>query len=135
MKIALEKEMKTLLIPLYGRTEMSRRGLFRDRDAERAVMRLDYSFSRQRIREKTQVMLSLRAALIDGFAEDFLKEHPESTVVSLASGPDARAKRLGFPANLWYGFDSPAVAEIRRQLYVVCPPRRGAPASAPVSSS
>jgi hypothetical protein len=48
MKVRLKEEMETLLIPLYGRAQMSRRGLFSDKQAEEAVRQIDYDFSRLR---------------------------------------------------------------------------------------
>lgn len=117
MKISLKEEMETLLIPLYGRARMSGKGLFRDEDAERAVERIDYDFSKLRIQEKTQIMLSIRGALIDAFTMEYLLEHPESTVLYLGCGLDSRAKRLGYPAKRWYDLDYPEVIDIKKQLY------------------
>lgn len=34
MKITLTNEMETLLIPLYGRAQMSQQGIFEDKEAE-----------------------------------------------------------------------------------------------------
>jgi O-methyltransferase involved in polyketide biosynthesis len=109
--------METLLIPLYGRAEMSKKGLFKDTDAQEAVAQIDYDFSKLEIKEKTQIMLSIRGKLIDDFTQDYLKEHPDSTVLYLGCGLDFRAKRLGFPAKLWYDVDFPEVINIKQQLY------------------
>lgn len=117
MKISLKKEMETLLIPLYGRAMMSKKGFFIDKDAEDAIAKLDYDFSRLKILEKTQIMLSLRGALIDNYTKDFLKSNPGSTVIYLGCGLDARAKRLSFPSQLWYDLDYPEVIEIKKKLY------------------
>lgn len=117
MKIQLRDEMETLLIPLYGRAQMSRRGLFCDRQAEEAVQQIDYDFSRLRIQEKTQVMLSVRGAMIDAFASDYLNANPGCTVVYLGCGLDARFQRMGEPDARWYDLDFPQVIEIKKQLY------------------
>lgn len=117
MKIRLKEEMETLLIPLYGRAQMSSRGLFCDKQAEEAVRQIDYDFSQLRIQEKTQVMLSVRGAMIDAFAADFLGEHPGCTVVYLGCGLDARYRRMGAPDVLWYDLDFPEVVEIKKRLY------------------
>ncbi len=117
MKISLKGEMETLLIPLYGRAKMSQKGLFRDEDAELAIKEIDYDFSKLDIKEKTQIMLSIRGALIDDFAKQFLADHPDSTVVYLGCGLDSRAKRLGYPAKLWYDIDFPEVISIKKQLF------------------
>jgi O-methyltransferase involved in polyketide biosynthesis len=117
MKIRLEKEMETLLIPLYGRAMMSKKGLFADADAERAVAQIDYDFSTLRIPEKTQILLCLRSALIDDYAKTFLLAHPDSAAVSLGCGLDARARRLAPYSTCWYDLDFPQVLDIKRQLY------------------
>jgi len=117
LKIQLKEEMETLLIPLYGRAQMSKAGYFRDADAEEAVRSIDYNFSRLHIQEKTQIMLSIRGALIDAFTVDFLRTHPNSTTIYLGCGLDARAKRLNMPSPLWYDLDFPEVIGIKRQLY------------------
>lgn len=117
IQIQLEKEMETLLIPLYGRAQMSSKGYFQDRYAENAIRSIHYDFSRLKIQEKTQIMLSVRGALIDAFCIDFLRKQPDSTVIYLGCGLDARAKRLGMPTRLWYDLDFPEVIAIKRQLY------------------
>ena len=117
MQISLKEEMETLLIPLYGKAQMSKKGIFRDRDAEEAVAQIDYDFSKLHIQEKTQIMLSVRAALIDDFSARFLKEHPHSAVLHLGCGLDARARRLGVPVRVWYDLDFPQVIDIKKQLY------------------
>jgi O-methyltransferase involved in polyketide biosynthesis len=109
--------MQTLLIPLYGRAQMSKKGIFKDRDAENAIAKLDYDFSTLHIKEKTQIMLSVRGKLIDDFSTQYLALHPGCTVIYLGCGLDSRAKRLGFPAKHWYDIDYPQVIELRRQLY------------------
>ena len=117
MRISLKEEMETLLIPLYSRAEMSRKGIFPDKEAELALEKIDYDFSRLRIQGKTQVMLSLRSALMDAFANDFLHTHPDSTVIHLGCGLDARGRRLRFPAKLWYDLDFPEVIAVKKKLY------------------
>jgi O-methyltransferase involved in polyketide biosynthesis len=117
LRITLKNEMETLLIPLYGRAKMSKKGMFPDNDAESTIAQIDYDFSKLRIPEKTQIMLSIRGSLIDDFTKEFLAEHPDSTVIYLGCGLDSRAKRLNFPAKLWYDLDFPQVIDIKRQLY------------------
>ncbi len=117
MKLSLEKEMETLLIPLYGRAQMSQKGLFKDRDAEHAIAQISYDFSRLHIQNKTQMMLSIRGSQIDNYTMEYLKKYPDSTVVYLGCGLDARARRLNAPFKLWYDLDFPQVIAIKKQLY------------------
>lgn len=117
MKVILSGAMETLLIPLYGRAQMSRRGLFPDADAEQAAGRIDYDFSKLKIRTKTQMILSIRSALIDDFTTAYLKAHQNTAVIYLGCGLDPRAKRLHYPAVRWYDLDFPEVISIKRQLF------------------
>ncbi len=117
MKISLKEEMETLLIPLYGRAKMSKKGIFKDDDAEHAISQIEYDFSKLHVQTKTQIMLSIRGSLIDDFTNDYLREHPDSTVIYLGCGLDSRARRLGYPAQLWYDLDFPQVMNIKQQLY------------------
>jgi len=117
MKISLQKEMETLLIPLYGRAQMSKKCIFKDDDAELVVEQIDYDFSKLRIQEKTQIMLSMRGEQIDIFTTEYLRSHPDSTVVYLGCGLDARERRLSVSARRWYDLDFPQVIEIKKQFY------------------
>ena len=117
MKISLSGNMETALIPLYGRAKMSRDGLFEDKDAERAITLIDYDFTKLRVQYKTQVMMAVRAKLIDGFTKEYLRDSPECTAIYLGCGLDARASRLRFPAKMWYDLDYGGIIEIKRQLY------------------
>jgi O-methyltransferase involved in polyketide biosynthesis len=117
MKILLKNEMETLIIPLYGKAKMSEIGVFKDSYAEEAIDKLDYNYSRLKIQNKTQVMLAMRAAIIDGFTKDFISENPNCLVLHLGCGLDARFMRLGIQIEKWYDLDFPEVIDIKRQLY------------------
>jgi O-methyltransferase involved in polyketide biosynthesis len=129
LKISLTENMETLLIPLYGRAKMSQKGLFKDEDAELAIKEIDYDFSKLDIKEKTQILLSIRGALIDDFVTQYLSDHPDSTVLYLGCGLDSRAKRLGYPSKLWYDLDFPEVINIKKQLFAETETYRYVPSS------
>ena len=117
MKIKLNKEKETLIIPLYGKAKMSEMGVFKDSYAEAAIKKLDYDYSRLKIQNKTQVMLAMRAAIIDEFSKDFISEKPNCSVLHLGCGLDARFMRLGLNVGIWYDLDFPEVIDIKKQLY------------------
>ena len=117
MKIQLSQEMETLLIPLYGKARMSEMGLFRDPFAEAATEQLDYDFSKLKIQKKTQIMLAMRADIIDRLTTDFVAENPDCLILHLGCGLDARFMRLGLDACQWYDLDFPEVIEIKKALY------------------
>lgn len=109
--------METLIIPLYGKAKMSKMGVFKDLYAEAAIDKLDYNYSKLKIHNKTQVMLAMRAAIIDGYTNDFISENPNCLVLHLGCGLDARYMRLGLHIKKWYDLDFPEVIDIKKQLY------------------
>jgi len=117
MKIQLKNEMETLIIPLYGKAKMSEMGVFKDSYAEATIDKIDYDYTRLKIQKKTQVMLAMRAAIIDDFTKDFISEHPNCMVLHLGCGLDARFMRLGLHIGMWYDLDFPEVIEIKKQLH------------------
>nr|WP_312576932.1 class I SAM-dependent methyltransferase [Sedimentibacter sp.] len=117
MKIQFKNEMETLIIPLYGKAKMSEMGVFKDPYAEEAIGKLDYDYSRLKIQNKTQVMLALRAAIIDDFSRDFIQKNPKCLVLHLGCGLDARFMRLKLPVGMWFDLDFPEVISIKKELY------------------
>ncbi len=117
--IKLDKEKATLLIPLYGKAQESRkdRAVLYDAKAIEIVDQLDFDFSTLAIQEKTNTMLSLRAKLLDNFTTEFLTTYPASTVLHLGCGLDSRCVRIDTTNTNWYDLDYPEVIEIRRQYF------------------
>jgi O-methyltransferase involved in polyketide biosynthesis len=116
MKIKLENEMETLIIPLYGKAKMSQIGIFHDPYAEEMIKKINYNYSKLKIQQKTQVMLAMRAAILDNFAKDFINKNPGCTVLHLGCGLDARFMRLDPQVEIWYDLDFPEVIEIKKML-------------------
>lgn len=117
MRITLTEEMETLLIPLYGRAQMSRLGVFEDKEAERVVESIAYSFSDLKIVKKTQIMMAMRSSIFDNYVRGYVAAHPNCTVIYLGCGLDGRAARLGYSAKQWYDLDFPQVIEIKSAFY------------------
>ena len=118
--ITLSRESETLLIPLYGRAMMSRSGrVIRDAYAEKMVDEIDFDFSRLRIPKKIQVFMSIRAAMLDEYTQSFLAEHPDSLVVYLGCGLDARFFRTDNGRARWYDLDFENVIRLKSELCAV----------------
>lgn len=117
MKMHLTKEMETLLIPLYGKAMMSRLGYFNNPYAEDAIKLIDYDFDKLKIQAKTEVMLSLRGALIDEYVIEFIDKNPDALILHLGCGLDARYLRIDKQENKWFDLDYPKVIDIKKQLY------------------
>ncbi|MFB9930420.1 class I SAM-dependent methyltransferase [Amycolatopsis halotolerans] len=90
-----------------------------DRLAAEAVERIDYDWAKL---DKPSIVrgragVALRARQFDTWAADFLREHPEATVLQMACGMDSRAFRLDPPGVRWFDVDLPDVIALRRKLY------------------
>ena len=115
--IRLEREMETLLITLYSKAKMSETGqIITDRKAEDAVKSVEYDFHKLNVNKKTQVFMALRSAIIDAFAQDYLKTQPNACVLHLGCGLDFRYDRLNRPDCDWYDLDYPEVVAIKREF-------------------
>lgn len=112
---------ETLIIPLYFRAKESGRAdaMLVDNAAMDLVDRIDYDYSRIRLREHDKVFLILRVKEIDRMARKFLEEHPGAVVVHIGCGLDTRYKRLEDIQAEWYDLDLPDVIALRKRLGLV----------------
>ena len=62
-KIRLDKEMETLLIPLYGRAQMYESGLFFDQFAVETVRKVDYDFEKLKILSTPKLSMKIKVSL------------------------------------------------------------------------
>jgi len=118
IKITLDKEKQTLLVPLLckAREQEKNRPILSDPLAARLIQRIDYDFSSLMIPEKTRITLCIRAKQFDHYTRKFLDAHPFGTVIHLGCGLDTRYSRLNNGNVEWYDLDYPDVIAIRRQF-------------------
>ncbi|MEU8271062.1 class I SAM-dependent methyltransferase [Sphaerisporangium sp. NPDC049002] len=124
-KVHLTKEKETLLATLYGRAVHSRGDdpVLRDPLAERAVERIDYDFSKLRMRSTDALSVAIRVRTFDTLTAGHLARAPDTTVIHLACGLDTRVYRLDPPETVrWYDVDYPDIVALRERLF---PPRSG----------
>ncbi len=84
-KIVLSQEKETLLIPLFGKAKENEKKapILIDKKAVEIVNQIDYNFKLLKIPEKTNIMMCLRAKLIDNFVKVYLEKSNESVVLHL----------------------------------------------------
>ena len=114
----MKNESKTLFIPLYGKAQMSREGLFRDEYAERiteSVLPEDYE--RVDTSKRLAIYMAMRAEQFDRLTEGFISKHPDGIVIHAGCGLDSRAFRVNGRGKQWYDLDFPDVIELRRKYY------------------
>lgn len=118
-KIMLTEEKETLLIPLYGKAMENKKNnpVLIDKKAAEIVNGIDYNFSSLKIAEKTNIMMCIRAKMIDDYVKNFLTKENENTVLHLGCGLDSRYLRVNADTADWYDVDFEDVINIRRNFY------------------
>lgn len=118
-KIFLTEERETLLIPLYGKAKENEKEkpVLVDEKAVEIVSHIDYNFKSLKIPEKTNIMMCIRAKIIDNLVKDFLAESKENTALHLGCGLDSRYYRIGNSGVDWYDVDFKEVIDIRKAFY------------------
>ncbi len=109
-------EQETLLIPLYCKAKKNN-PILADKKAQEILQQIDYKFSALDVPAKTCAMILLRAKKLDEYARAFLAQHPDSLVLHLGCGLDARYDRLQPQQAEWIDLDLPDVIELRRTFF------------------
>ncbi|WOC13833.1 class I SAM-dependent methyltransferase [Gordonia sp. MP11Mi] len=115
--VSLGEIQETLLIPLYGRARDARatKSVLDDHTAIDLVGAIDYDF--EKFRGPSLVGSVLRAAIFDEYVRDFLREHPDGTVVDLGCGLSTRFHRLDNGRLRWFDLDVPDTMALRRKYF------------------
>jgi O-methyltransferase involved in polyketide biosynthesis len=109
---------ETLLVPLFARAVESRRKhpILKDSRAIGMVESIDWDF--QRFNQRWRVIgCTLRSAMFDEWVKEFLRSHPEGTVVEIGPGLNTRFERLDNGRLHWFDLDLPEVVELRRKFF------------------
>jgi O-methyltransferase involved in polyketide biosynthesis len=89
-----------------------------DRFAADAVSRIDYDFAALKLSRGGEITLPMRALHFEQWTRVFLAAQPESTVLHLGCGLDARVFRVDpGPRVRWIDVDLPDVIALRGRLY------------------
>ena len=118
MEMKLTGVPETMLQTLYARAKESKsgRGYLKDPMAEEIVSRMDYDFANADRDRAMYTGVVARTILLDRMTEEFLKNHPGTTVINLACGLDTRCCRLHGSYKMWYNLDLPETMAVRRQF-------------------
>ena len=116
--IQLGRVQETALVPLYARALESRRKrpILEDPKAVEIVDSIDWDFRRFGQRERV-VGCTLRSAMFDVWVRDFLRRHPEGTVVEIGAGLNTRFERLDNGGVHWYDLELPDMVKLRREFF------------------
>lgn len=115
----LEGSQETLLITLYAKAMDNRAtpSILHDALADDLIRRIDYDFERFGLSGYDIRGLALRSRIIDNWTRAALQSRPDTLVLHLACGLDARVFRVDPGLDVdWIDIDFPQVIQLRRDL-------------------
>ena len=109
---------KTLYIPLYGKSFVSKKRLFLDdKKAEEIWEAEGFSLKGKSKSKWLAYYMGVRSAVFDEWLKKQMKELGDATVIHIGCGMDSRVLRVGTCGHKWYDVDFPAVIEERKRYY------------------
>ena len=109
---------KTLYIPLYGKSYVSKNGLFLDDKKAEEIWEMEgFSLKGKSKSKWLAYYMGVRSAVYDEWLKEQLAEREDSVVIHIGCGMDSRIIRVGTENHKWYDVDFPDVIEERKKYY------------------
>ena len=109
---------KTLYIPLYGKSYVSKKGLFLDDKKAEEIWEEEGFLLKGKSKSKwLAYYMGVRSAVFDEWLNQKILELENPTVIHIGCGMDSRAIRVGAKNHKWYDLDFPEVIEERKRYY------------------
>ncbi len=109
---------KTLFIPLYGKSQVSKKGIIlHDPTAERIWGKEGFSIKGKSKSKWLAYNMAIRAKVFDDWTEDMLKQNPKTIVLHLGCGLDSRCNRIKQPYANWIDGDFQDVISLRKRYF------------------
>ncbi len=109
---------RTLYIPLYGKAEVSKKGiLLKDPKAEEIWAKEGFALKGKAKSKWLTYYMGMRSAVFDDWIRMQMEEEPDAVVLHLGCGLDSRVERIGDVEHAWYDVDFPEVIEERKKYY------------------
>lgn len=109
---------KTLYIPLYGKSYVSKRGLFiNDEKAEEIWEAEGFSLKGKSKSKWLAYYMGIRSAVFDEWLKCKTSEEDDSVIIHIGCGMDSRALRVGTGRHKWYDVDFPEVITERKRYF------------------
>jgi O-methyltransferase involved in polyketide biosynthesis len=120
IKVDLGEIQKTLFMPVWARAAETRKKIpvLTDSTAVEIIESVDFDFTQMtsNLREINQVAWIARCKRFDLVVSDFIKRHPNGTVVNIGCGLDTSYERINDHSILWYDLDLPDVIELKKKF-------------------
>ena len=109
---------KTLYIPLYGKSYVSKKGLFiDDKKAEEIWEAEGFSLKGKSKSKWLAYYMGVRSAVFDEWLKQKMADAPDAMVIHIGCGMDSRIMRVGTENQKWYDVDFSEVIEERKHYY------------------
>lgn len=110
---------RTLYIPLYGKSYVSRRGIILSDPRAEEIWQAEGFSLRGKSRSKWLAFyMGMRSAVFDKWTANQLSGDNSTIVLHIGCGMDSRCQRVDIPDGvLWYDIDFPEVAAERRRYF------------------
>ncbi len=110
---------KTLYIPLYGKSYVSKKGLFLDDKKAEKIWEIEGFSLRGKSKSKwLAYYMGIRSAVFDEWLKQQMSDMSDAVVIHIGCGMDSRVIRVGAQSHKWYDLDFLEVIEERKQYYV-----------------
>ena len=109
---------RTLYIPLYGKSYVSKKGLFLDdKKAEEIWAAEKFSLKGKSKSKWLAYYMGVRSAVFDEWLKQQMADAPNAVVIHIGCGMDSRVIRVGTENHKWYDVDFSDVIEERKRYY------------------
>ena len=109
---------KTLYIPLYGKSYVSKKGLFlNDKKAEEIWKAEEISLHGKSKSKWLAYYMGIRSAVFDEWLKQQMADGPNAAVIHIGCGMDSRIIRVGTQNHKWYDVDFAEVIQERKRYY------------------
>lgn len=109
---------KTLYIPLYGKTYVSRRGIIlHDPKAEEIWEKEGFALKGKSKSKWLACYMGMRSAVFDRWLKIKMDEDPSAGILHIGCGMDSRTERVGTHGQQWFDIDFPDVIRERKRYY------------------
>lgn len=109
---------KTLYIPLYGKSKVSRQGIIlKDSMAEKIWDSEAFEIKGKSKSKWLTYNMAMRARIFDDWTKSLLRQNNDALVLHIGCGLDSRCIRINEPYTNWIDGDFPDVISLRKKYY------------------
>ena len=116
--LSMNNVNKTLYIPLYGKSYVSKKGIIlHDKKAEEIWEKEGFELKGKSKSKWLAYYMGIRSKVFDMWLAQKMNEIENAIVVHIGCGMDSRVERVGTKGHLWFDVDFPEVIEERKRYF------------------